>query len=128
MGDPGIEPGMGHPGGVTVRCRTLQLVALFDPEVTTVRLIVKKKLTKRFPPADHARIKCTHYALADQSFAAKNIDYVAAYGTWQSERITHTCNVGAMALRVPDGSPCRFSCLRFSARKSMARVLPEISL
>ncbi|SFQ69576.1 23S rRNA (guanosine2251-2'-O)-methyltransferase [Donghicola eburneus] len=28
VGDPGIEPGMGLPGGVTVRCRTLQLVAL----------------------------------------------------------------------------------------------------
>src|SRR6056297_234935 len=27
VGDPGIEPGMGLPGGVTVRCRTLQLVA-----------------------------------------------------------------------------------------------------
>lgn len=27
VGDPGIEPGMGHPGGVTVRCRTLQPVA-----------------------------------------------------------------------------------------------------
>ena len=26
VGDPGIEPGMGLPGGVTVRCRTLQLV------------------------------------------------------------------------------------------------------
>ena len=28
VGDPGIEPGMGLPGGVTVRCRTLQHVAL----------------------------------------------------------------------------------------------------
>ena len=28
VGDPGIEPGMGRPGGVTVRCRTLQHVAL----------------------------------------------------------------------------------------------------
>ena len=27
VGDPGIEPGMGLPGGVTVRCRPLQLVA-----------------------------------------------------------------------------------------------------
>ena len=27
VGDPGIEPGMGFPGGVTVRCRTLQHVA-----------------------------------------------------------------------------------------------------
>ncbi|ABL71893.1 hypothetical protein Pden_3827 [Paracoccus denitrificans PD1222] len=27
VGDPGIEPGMGLPGGVTVRCRTLQHVA-----------------------------------------------------------------------------------------------------
>jgi len=27
VGDPGIEPGMGRPGGVTVPCRTLQLVA-----------------------------------------------------------------------------------------------------
>lgn len=26
VGDPGIEPGMGLPGGVTVRCRTLQHV------------------------------------------------------------------------------------------------------
>ena len=26
MGDPGIEPGMSHLGGVTVRCRTLQPV------------------------------------------------------------------------------------------------------
>lgn len=35
VGDPGIEPGVGLPGGVTVRCRTLQLVALmwrFDTE------------------------------------------------------------------------------------------------
>lgn len=28
VGDPGIEPGVGLPGGVTVRCRTLQHVAL----------------------------------------------------------------------------------------------------
>jgi len=28
VGDPGIEPGMGYPGGVTVHCRTLQRVAL----------------------------------------------------------------------------------------------------
>jgi hypothetical protein len=28
VGDPGIEPGAGLPGGVTVRCRTLQRVAL----------------------------------------------------------------------------------------------------
>ena len=27
VGDPGIEPGVGRPGGVTVPCRTLQLVA-----------------------------------------------------------------------------------------------------
>jgi len=27
VGDPGIEPGAGRPGGVTVPCRTLQLVA-----------------------------------------------------------------------------------------------------
>jgi len=27
VGDPGIEPGVGRPGGVTVRCRTLQPVA-----------------------------------------------------------------------------------------------------
>jgi len=27
VGDPGIEPGVGHPGGVTVPCRTLQPVA-----------------------------------------------------------------------------------------------------
>ena len=27
VGDPGIEPGVGLPGGVTVRCRTLQPVA-----------------------------------------------------------------------------------------------------
>ena len=27
VGDPGIEPGMSHLGGVTVRCRTLQPVA-----------------------------------------------------------------------------------------------------
>jgi hypothetical protein len=31
VGDPGIEPGMGYPGGVTVHCRTLQLVALVGP-------------------------------------------------------------------------------------------------
>jgi 23S rRNA (guanosine2251-2'-O)-methyltransferase len=30
VGDPGIEPGMGLPGGVTVRCRTLQHVARRD--------------------------------------------------------------------------------------------------
>ena len=28
VGDLGIEPSMGFPGGVTVRCRTLQPVAL----------------------------------------------------------------------------------------------------
>jgi hypothetical protein len=27
VGDPGIEPGMSHLGGVTVRCRTLQHAA-----------------------------------------------------------------------------------------------------
>ena len=27
VGDPGIEPGVGRPGRVTVSCRTLQLVA-----------------------------------------------------------------------------------------------------
>jgi hypothetical protein len=27
VGDPGIEPGMSHLGGVTVRCRTLQPAA-----------------------------------------------------------------------------------------------------
>jgi len=27
VGDPGIEPGAGRPGGVTVPCRTLQRVA-----------------------------------------------------------------------------------------------------
>ena len=31
VGDPGIEPGMGLPGGVTVRCRTLQHVARRTP-------------------------------------------------------------------------------------------------
>ena len=31
VGDPGIEPGVGLPGGVTVRCRTLQLVARNRP-------------------------------------------------------------------------------------------------
>jgi|GEM_PF-5029950 len=30
VGDPGIEPGMGLPGGFTVRCRTLQRVALSE--------------------------------------------------------------------------------------------------
>ena len=29
VGDLGIEPSMGFPGGVTVRCRTLQPVALY---------------------------------------------------------------------------------------------------
>ncbi len=33
MGDPGIEPGMGLPGGVTVRCRTLQHVARRRAEI-----------------------------------------------------------------------------------------------
>ncbi len=33
VGDPGIEPGMGLPGGVTVRCRTLQHVARRRPEI-----------------------------------------------------------------------------------------------
>jgi hypothetical protein len=28
VGDPGIEPGVGLPGGVTVRCLTLKHVAL----------------------------------------------------------------------------------------------------
>lgn len=37
VGDPGIEPGVGRPGGVTVRCRTLQLVAhRVKPEGITV--------------------------------------------------------------------------------------------
>ncbi len=31
VGDPGIEPGMGLPGGFTVRCRTLQRVAQWYP-------------------------------------------------------------------------------------------------
>ena len=30
VGDPGIEPGVGLPGGVTIRCRTLQPVAHSD--------------------------------------------------------------------------------------------------
>ncbi len=30
VGDPGIEPGVGHPGGVTVPCRTLQPVARYN--------------------------------------------------------------------------------------------------
>ena len=33
VGDPGIEPGVGRPGGVTVRCRTLQLVAHWGRDV-----------------------------------------------------------------------------------------------
>ena len=34
VGDPGIEPGMGLPGGVTVRCRTLQHVARRQCDIT----------------------------------------------------------------------------------------------
>ncbi len=37
VGDPGIEPGVGLPGGVTVRCRTLQLVARDRPADRAVR-------------------------------------------------------------------------------------------
>ena len=33
VGDPGIEPGVGFPGGVTVHCRTLQLVARRGGEI-----------------------------------------------------------------------------------------------
>ncbi len=33
VGDPGIEPGVGLPGGVTVRCRTLQPVAHSDVSI-----------------------------------------------------------------------------------------------
>ncbi len=36
VGDPGIEPGVGHPGGVTVRCRTLQPVARSVPDLTAM--------------------------------------------------------------------------------------------
>ena len=63
MGDPGIEPGMGLPGGVTVRCRTLQPVALTGPDVTTVRLIVKKKLTKSIPLSFRFHVGRTHRPL-----------------------------------------------------------------
>ena len=34
MGDPGIEPGAGFPGGVTVHCRTLQRVAHLSAVIT----------------------------------------------------------------------------------------------
>ena len=42
VGDPGIEPGMGLPGGVTVRCRTLQLVARKRALVPTTPAAVKR--------------------------------------------------------------------------------------
>ena len=34
VGDPGIEPGAGFPGGVTVHCRTLQRVAHLSAVIT----------------------------------------------------------------------------------------------
>ncbi len=43
VGDPGIEPGMGLPGGVTVRCRTLQPVAL---KLVVTLLIIQMKYFK----------------------------------------------------------------------------------
>ena len=43
VGDPGIEPGMGLPGGVTVRCRTLQHVALRPPLLATHPGAVKRQ-------------------------------------------------------------------------------------
>ena len=47
VGDPGIEPGMGLPGGVTVRCRTLQ-------RVPTQGLIRKRRGSANLPPAPTA--------------------------------------------------------------------------
>ncbi len=41
MGDPGIEPGVGLPGGVTVRCRTLQPVALDSAQLPKAQAGVK---------------------------------------------------------------------------------------
>lgn len=40
VGDPGIEPGMGLPGGVTVRCRTLQHVARRTPSAWGVIILM----------------------------------------------------------------------------------------
>jgi hypothetical protein len=34
VGDPGIEPGVSHLGGVTVHCRTLQRVAHHGEGIT----------------------------------------------------------------------------------------------
>ncbi len=47
VGDPGIEPGMGLPGGVTVRCRTLQLVARRRAEIAKRQRGVNRKIAAR---------------------------------------------------------------------------------
>ena len=57
---------MGLPGGVTVRCRTLQPVALAGPDVTTVRLIVKKKLAKEIPSTIRFKVGRTHRPLTGE--------------------------------------------------------------
>ena len=48
MGDPGIEPGMGLPGGVTVRCRTLQHVARRCAEIAKAKNGVNRKIRDSF--------------------------------------------------------------------------------
>ena len=45
VGDPGIEPGMGLPGGVTVRCRTLQHVARREGVIRPMVRLSQQKFT-----------------------------------------------------------------------------------
>ena len=55
VGDPGIEPGAGRPGGVTVRCRTLQLVAhrvkASRPSLSWAIQAVPGGVNRKNPPA-----------------------------------------------------------------------------
>jgi hypothetical protein len=49
VGDPGIEPGMGLPGGVTVRCRTLQHVARREGWIITGAGAVNREIAWALP-------------------------------------------------------------------------------
>jgi 23S rRNA (guanosine2251-2'-O)-methyltransferase len=70
VGDPGIEPGVGLPGGVTVRCRTLQLVTRRCAEYPRVmgasradRVEERKSFGLRLPPAPpHCLVPTTREA------------------------------------------------------------------
>ena len=75
VGDPGIEPGVGLPGGVTVRCRTLQPVALIWRWILVGRKGVKAKIGPR------ARRPCGPWGLP----AGQGWRMVPALNDWGSE-------------------------------------------